>query len=67
MIDKKQIKKDADFCKVLMDRLYDDLKEYCSKEDSYIADGHTVIQADIKRLRRELSNLHKGLEPDYGR
>lgn len=61
MIDKKQIKKDTDFCKVLMDRLYDDLKEYCSKEDSYIADGHTVIQADIKRLRRELSNLYKEL------
>lgn len=65
MIDKKQIKKDADFCKVLMDRLYDDLKEYCSKEDSYIADGHTVIQADIKRLRRELSNLYKELNYDY--
>ena len=58
MIDKKQVKKDADFCKTLMDRLYKDLTEYCNKES---LDGHTVIQADIKRLRRELSNLHKEL------
>ncbi len=65
MINKKQIKKDTDFCKVLMDRLYDDLKEYCSKEDSYFTDGHTVIQTDIKRLRRELSKLYKELSYDY--
>lgn len=61
MTEKFLIKKDVDFCKVLMDRLYDDLKEYCSKEDAYYSDGHTVIQADIKRLRRELSNLYKEL------
>ncbi len=67
MIDKKQVKKDADFCKTLMDRLYKELTEYCNKESAYTLDGHTVIQADIKRLRRELSNLHKELELNYGR
>ena len=64
MVDKKQVKKDADFCKTLMDRLYKDLTEYCNKEKehSWDLDGHTIIQADIKRLRRELSNLYKELE-----
>ena len=65
MIDKKQIKKDADFCKTLMDRLHKDLTEYCNKECSFLSDGHTVIQADIKRLRRELSNLYKELDFNY--
>lgn len=61
MTEKFIIKRDANFCKTLMDRLYDDLMQYCCKEDAYIVDGHTVIQADIKRLRRELSNLYKEL------
>lgn len=51
-----KIKHQCDFCHELSDRLAEDVCRYSSK--SYF-DGHTRIQSDIKRLRRELLKLDK--------
>lgn len=62
-VDKKQIVKDIQFCKDLMDRLLKDAKKY-EKSGRY-DDKHTVLQADIIRLRRELNVIRKKLDWDY--
>lgn len=62
-VDKKQIVKDIQFCKELMDRLLQDAKKY-GKSGLY-DDKHTVLQADIIRLRRELNDVRKKLDWDY--
>lgn len=62
-VDKKDVVKDILFCKDLMDRLLKDAKKY---EESYTCDDkHTVLQADIIRLRRELNKVRKKLDWDY--
>lgn len=63
MVDKKQIVKDIQFCKDLMDRLLKDAKKY--GESGRYDDKHTVLQADIIRLRRELNEVRKKLDWDY--
>ena len=52
---KEDIKEQSKFCYELHKRLQKDIKEMQSM------DGHTRIQSDIKRLRRELLTLYKML------
>ncbi len=59
-VDKKQIVKDIQFCKELMDRLLKDAKKY--EEAGIYQEKHTVLQADIIRLRRELNEIRKKLD-----
>ena len=59
-VDKKQIVKDIQFCKELMDRLVEDTKRY--EKEAFWQDKHTVLQADIIRLRRELNEIRKKME-----
>ena len=61
-VDKKDVVKDIQFCKDLMDRLLKDAKKY---EEARYDDKHTVLQADIIRLRRELNEVRKKLDWDY--
>jgi hypothetical protein len=46
-----------------MDRLLKDAKKY--EEANLYDDKHTVLQADIIRLRRELNEVRKKLDLDY--
>jgi hypothetical protein len=62
-LDKKDVVRDIQFCKDLMDRLLKDAKKY--GEASSYDDKHTVLQADIIRLRRELNEVRKKLDWDY--
>ena len=62
-VDKKDVVKDIRFCKDLMDRLLKDAKKY--EEARLYDDKHTVLQADIIRLRRELNEVRKKLDWDY--
>ena len=62
-IDKKDVVKDIQFCKDLMDRILKDAKKY--EKASLYDDKHTVLQADIIRLRRELNEVRKKLDCDY--
>lgn len=59
----KEIKQDIAFCKQLMDRLM--LQAEKLSGDVMPWDGHTVIQQDIIRLRRELNEVRKKLDWDY--
>lgn len=52
---KTQRKKQSEFCLDLMERLNRNIEKV----------GHTVIQDDIKRLRRELLELSKMCEWEY--
>ncbi len=52
---KTQRKKQSAFCLDLMERINKDIENV----------GHTVIQDDIKRLRRELLELSKMYDWDY--
>ena len=61
--DKKQIVKDIQFCKELMDRLIKDVKNY--ETYGLYNNKHTVLQGDIIRLRRELNDVRKKLDCDY--
>lgn len=59
----KEIKQDIAFCKQLMYRLM--LQAEKLSGDVVPWDGHTVIQQDIIRLRRELNDVRKKLDWDY--
>lgn len=59
----KEIRQDIMFCKALMDRLV--LKTEKLHGDPVPYEGHTVIQQDIIRLRRELNEVRRKLEWDY--
>ena len=64
MISKKDLISDLKFCQALMDKLVSYAqKNY--KSDKFWASNHTVIQNDIKRLRRELNDINHKLEWDY--
>ena len=63
MVDKKDVVKDIRFCKDLMDRLWKDAMKY--EEADKHDDKHTVLQADIIRLRRELNEVRKKLDWDW--
>lgn len=58
---KTEILKDLKFCKELMDRIV----ESANNNDSYLS-YRTVVQNDIIRLRRELNNVRRKLDWDYG-
>jgi hypothetical protein len=62
---KKEIMADLKYCKESLDRIirYAD-KSY--EDDSYFT-HHTVIQADIIKLRRELNEINHKFTWDYGR
>ena len=62
-VDKKEVVEDIRFCKDLMDRLLRDAKKY--EKASLYDNKHTVLQADIIRLRRELNEVRKKLDWDY--
>ena len=59
----KEIKQDIMFCKQLMDRLVLQAENLCEYPVPW--DGHTVIQQDIIRLRRELNEVRRKLDWDY--
>ena len=64
MISKKDLISDLKFCQTLMDKLI----LYASmhyETEHFWASNHTVIQNDIKRLRRELNDINHKLEWDY--
>lgn len=58
---KNEILKDLKFCKELMDRMV----ENANNNESYLS-YRTVVQNDIIRLRRELNNVKRKLDWDYG-
>ena len=61
----KEVMADLRYCKDSLDRIikYTD-KNY--EGNSYIFSHHTVIQADIIKLRRELNEINHKMEWDYG-
>ena len=62
---KKEILADLKYCKESLDRII----KYTEKtyEDETYWGHHTVIQADIKKLRRELNEVNHKFEWNYGR
>ena len=63
MTDRKKVIKDLEFCKELMDRLVIFAKK--QENAGRFDDKHTVIQADIISLRRELNQIRRELDWDY--
>ena len=64
MIKKNELIKDLKFCQELMDRLM----LYASmhyETECFWNSNHTVIQNDIKRLRRELNDISHKLDWNY--
>lgn len=68
---KKELKKQAIFCKELMDRLLKSVEENIDKPASYWSfsgiNNCNQMSNDIVRLRRELNALNKMLSPDSNR
>ena len=64
MINRNKAQKQADFCLELMRRLHAEIKD-APDCIYYGLEKHTQKQNDIIRLRRELTKLHKLLNP-YG-
>ena len=62
-IDIKAVNNQADFCKELMQRLYDDIKSSEPGDSYYGVERYTQKKADIIRLRRELQTLNSMLDP----
>ncbi len=62
----KEIKKDVQFCKALMDKLVSDVDKL-ENPDYGCVPGYTAIQNDIIRIRRELNEVRKSFAWDYGR
>ena len=62
--DRKEIIKDLEFCQELCKRLVEMAKETDVGDQRWI-DHHTVLQDDIKRLRRELNLVRQKLDWDY--
>lgn len=55
MVNNEQIREDAKFCLELMKRLEKSIEAKTGDfYEAYSVDGHTQIEADITRLRREL-------------
>lgn len=55
MVNNEQVREDAKFCLELMKRLEKSIRAKTYRYDKvYSVDGHTQIEADIIRLRREL-------------
>ena len=65
MVSKKEIVKDIKFCQELMDRLVISAE---NMGENFWDNKHTVVQADIIRLRRELNTVRHKLDSyQYGR
>ena len=68
---KKELNKQAVFCKELMDRLLKSIEENIDRPTSYWSfsgiNNCAQMSADIVRLRRELNTLNKILLPDSNR
>ncbi len=62
---RKEVKKQSDFCKELMNRLADSVDQNIKKDFCYVIPNHSQIMNDIIRLRRELSELSKLLKPEW--
>lgn len=63
-VTKKDIMAELRYCKESLDRII----KYTDKnfrDDSYLGNHHTVIQADIIKLRRELNEIRQKLQWDY--
>ena len=63
---RKEIIKDLQYCRESLDRII----KYADKQyegECYYNNHHTVIQADIVKLRRELNEVNKKLAWEYGR
>lgn len=63
MVDKKKIVDQARFCSVLMGRIKADIEN--AEEQRWTLYRHTVMQADVTRLRRELNELRKLLNANW--
>jgi len=63
--DRKEVIKDLEFCQELCKRLVRMAKD--TDTNSRWNDHHTVIQDDIRRLRRELNLVRQKLDWDYGK
>ena len=61
---KNEILKDLQYCKESLDRIIKHT-EKCYGEKYF--NHHTVIQADIIKLRRELNEINKKFSWEYGR
>lgn len=61
---KKEIIKDLQYCKESLDRIIKHTEKYYGEG---CANHHTVIQADIIKLRRELNEINKKFAWEYGR
>ena len=61
---KNEILKDLQYCKESMDRIIKHTEKYYSEK---YFNHHTVIQADIIKLRRELNEVNKKFAWEYGR
>lgn len=61
---RKQVKAQAEFCKELMERLYESIKENIDFESSWCGiRNHSQISNDVVRMRRELNSLNKLMNP----
>lgn len=61
---KNEIIKDLNYCKESLDRIIKHTDKYY---DGNYYNHHTVIQADIIKLRRELNDINKKFAWEYGR
>lgn len=61
---KVQIYNDLLFCQSLMNRLIERAQKM-KDNDTFWNDGHTVLQNDIIRLRRELNDVRVRCNPYY--
>lgn len=62
---KKEILADLRYCRESLDRII----KYTEKDydEGYPYNHHTIIQADIIKLRRELNEINHKFEWEYGR
>lgn len=71
MDNKKEVRKQAVFCKDLMDRLLKSVDENLDKPTTYWSyssiSNCNQMSNDIVRLRRELNTLNKLLSPNSNR
>ncbi len=61
---KKEIMTDLKYCKESLDRIIRYTDEHYNSDYS---NRHTVIQADIIKLRRELNEINQKFAWEYGR
>lgn len=65
MINKKDLLADLKFCKELLNRIIKYTEKNYADGTYYYGNKHTVIQQDLKRLRRELNDINHKLDWDY--